>query len=230
MTVTLALTSACAGDDEAMSEGTGGSSSSGGAVSTSGAATGGSTMTTAGSASVTVGGSSTGESSSTGTTAATDTDPTTDTDPPTDTDGTVGTVGTGGTEGTDGTTGADETEGSSGGSTTEPSTGSDGSTGGDGLSFAAEIFPLIALHCSCHKVSYPDAETTFAALVEQPSMGVPELTLVVPYDVEASYLLNKLRDTQLEVGGLGAQMPPKKPLSPDELDLFDLWVVEGAAP
>jgi hypothetical protein len=61
-------------------------------------------------------------------------------------------------------------------------------------------------------------------------MGVPELTLVVPYDVEASYLLNKLRDTQLEVGGLGAQMPPKQPLSPEELDLFDLWVFEGAAP
>ncbi len=61
-------------------------------------------------------------------------------------------------------------------------------------------------------------------------MGVPELTLVVPYDVEESYLLHKLRDTQLEVGGLGAQMPPKEPLSPEQLDLFDLWVLEGAAP
>ncbi len=52
---------------------------------------------------------------------------------------------------------------------------------------------------------------------------------MVPYDVEESYLLHKLRDTQ-HVGGLGAQIPPKEPLSPEELDLRDIWVFEEAAP
>jgi hypothetical protein len=79
-------------------------------------------------------------------------------------------------------------------------------------------------------VSYPDADTAYAALVDAPSLGVPGLTLVEPCDIDGSYLLNKLRDTQLEVGGLGTQMPPDKALSPAQLDLFDAWVAGGAPP
>jgi len=215
--LSLGLGLACGAQDEgsgttAAGTEVGESSSSGGsaaetrggsATTTDAGTTGASAMTGSTEASATVGGSTTGADGSTGPATATDTDGT--------------------------------TEGSGGSTTVATGAGgadSDGSTGGsgDGPSFAAEIFPLIALHCACHKVSYPDAETTFAGFVDQPSMGVPELTLVVPYDVEGSYLLHKLRDTQLEVGGLGAQMPPKKPLSPEELELFDLWVSEGAAP
>ena len=100
----------------------------------------------------------------------------------------------------------------------------------DGPSFAAEIFPIIEARCGCHKVSYPDADTAYASFVDAPSKGVPALILVQPCDVAGSYLLNKLRDTQLEVGGLGTQMPPDKALSPAQLDLFDAWVAGGAPP
>ena len=58
------------------------------------------------------------------------------------------------------------------------------------------------------------------------------LTLVVPGDPDASYLLDKLNDTQLDadVGGAGTVMPPGAMLGMGDLDAVSAWIADGAEP
>lgn len=205
MTLAVSLALACGDDAEGSgaSEGASEGGSSSGDASASATSSAGATSSATSTSTSTTGMSSWTGTTSGGATSSTSGDPSTSSDTTT-------------------TSGADTT--TSGGDTTGFA------TVGDGLSFAAEVFPIIKARCSCHKVSYPDAPTTYAALVYKPSMGVPDLTLVVPFDVDASYLLHKLKNTQGQVGGLGVQMPPSNPLSGAELAIFDTWVDEGAAP
>jgi hypothetical protein len=61
--------------------------------------------------------------------------------------------------------------------------------------------------------------------------GEADLFRVDPGDPEGSYWLAKLEGRQVEVGGVGAQMPlGKTPLDEVELTTIREWISGGAAP
>ena len=74
-----------------------------------------------------------------------------------------------------------------------------------------------------------DAATAYAALVGVASVGAPGLTRVVAGDASSSYLINKLRGTQLDVGGAGGQMPLSGgPLADADIAAIEAWINAGA--
>jgi len=110
-----------------------------------------------------------------------------------------------------------------------------GSEGGP--SFEASVQPLYELACNCHQTepilmapfSLKPAEA-YANTVGAASMQVPEMDLVVPGDLNASYLWHKVNGTQEQVGGEGTIMPPTVPLNADELLIIETWIAGGALP
>ncbi len=99
-----------------------------------------------------------------------------------------------------------------------------------------DLLPLWVERCvdgGCHAVDGPspvvlEGEGVHDRLVDQASMEAPLMDLVEPGRPEESYLVHKLRGTQLEVGGMGQQMPFSGPLSEDELALVEAWIAAGA--
>lgn len=68
--------------------------------------------------------------------------------------------------------------------------------------------------------------TNLLAVVGQPSTQV-SLPLIARGDVEASYLVHKLRGTHASVGGYGDVMPPAGAAFA-ERDLLEAWIADGA--
>ncbi len=106
----------------------------------------------------------------------------------------------------------------------------DGNGDGDGPSFARDIAPILDVSCSCH-VGGAGGLTlgtgAYEALVGAPSSA--GLSYVEPDDVDASYLIHKLRGTQGSVdGGGGGSMPVGGSLSDAELETVERWVEAGA--
>lgn len=145
------------------------------------------------------------------------------------------------TTGTPGTT-SDGTDGSA----TEP-TSTEPTTGGSGgmLSHAADIQPIWDANCvtGCHEPNGTGSpwflltpDEAYGAIVNKPSLTYPTLTLVTPGDPDASYLLNKLLDTQSDVGGGTSPMPmPADPsmfmkLPQADIDKITTWIEQGAMP
>ena len=108
--------------------------------------------------------------------------------------------------------------------------------GMEAVSFALTVQPLIDQTCNCHQTS-PILMAPFSLkpgeaydnLVSKPSAQVMTMALVTPGSLNESYLWHKLNGTQLEVGGLGAQMPSTLPLDAEDLHVFELWIASGAA-
>lgn len=102
-------------------------------------------------------------------------------------------------------------------------------------SHATDIEPLYTTYCSCHVSGIagvldlgPDG---YANLVDVPSTQLPSMDLVEPFDPTLSYLWQKLKDTQLAVGGTGDQMPKSAPpLDGPTLMAVEAWILEGAPP
>lgn len=109
----------------------------------------------------------------------------------------------------------------------------------DGVSLARDVQPIFDRQCvTCHLYESPqgglilEAGDTHAQTVGVPSTD-SKLPRVSPGDPERSYLMYKLRGTQLAVGGKGAQMPfnaetGSSKLPKDELDLIEAWIRAGA--
>src|SRR5688572_7746106 len=105
------------------------------------------------------------------------------------------------------------------------------------VSFATTVLPLVNEACNCHQSS-PILMAPFSLrpgdaynnLVTLTSEQVKGRKLVVPGNLNASYLWNKVSGTQAEVGGNGVIMPPGVPLRPDELAIVERWIASGAAP
>ena len=121
-------------------------------------------------------------------------------------------------------------------STDGDTTGGDGD-GDAGLSHATDIDPILQANCvTCHapggQAEFLDYSTdSFAAIVGVGSTGAVGVNLVEPGDSANSYLLAKLRGTQVDLGGTGAQMPfGLDPLAEADLALIEQWIDEGAAP
>ena len=106
-------------------------------------------------------------------------------------------------------------------------------------SFAADVHPLfVARGCSgvgaCHGGARPaeglnlsTAAGGFAQLVGVGSSQCPGRTRVVPNDIAASYLVNKLTGSGMCVGSV---MPKGGSLTAAEIDLVRAWIATGANP
>ncbi len=124
----------------------------------------------------------------------------------------------------------------SGSTASDDTTGDDTSTGEPGgLSYALDVHPVvIANACGCHAngvggLTFTDAASAYAAWVNVQSFG-SSLKRIEPGDPDKSYVLQKLLGNQINVG-MGQNMPlGGPPLSQEKLDLFEQWILEGAAP
>ncbi len=104
-------------------------------------------------------------------------------------------------------------------------------------SLAADLQPIFDRNCTgtCHSGEAPASGlvlspgAAYANLVGVASVQVPSLVRVAPGDPDASYLVAKLEDTHVAVGGSGTRMPPYLRLADNELLLFRDWILAGAA-
>ncbi|MFC1866259.1 hypothetical protein ACFLYB_06070 [Chloroflexota bacterium] len=102
-------------------------------------------------------------------------------------------------------------------------------------SFIQDIQPIFNLSCViCHQGATAlgrlnlEEGLSYKNLVNVNSKQSP-LKLVAPRDSDGSYLLNKLRGTQLQVGGVGVVMPyGTSPLQPSLINMIQQWIEQGA--
>ena len=112
-------------------------------------------------------------------------------------------------------------------------------TAGDGdpgdLTFAGDIGPLLTASCGCHAEGGSAALTlviNYANIVDVASTQAPAVNLVTTGDSGASYIVNKMRNTQGDVGGLGNPMPPPPAatLAESDIAMVEAWIDAGAMP
>ena len=109
------------------------------------------------------------------------------------------------------------------------------STSPSSVSFKSNVQPIFNTRCVvCHQGGAPPASLSlepslaYLNLVDTPSTQGP-LVRVAPGAPENSYLINKLRGTQAQAGGSGAQMPyGTTPLPDSDIDLIQQWITAGA--
>ena len=85
----------------------------------------------------------------------------------------------------------------------------------------------------CHITRAPAGDLSFtgnrvtphAALVNARSSEVPDRMRVVPFDPDASYLIEKL---SLNPPSVGSSMPPMGALDPAEIERIRRWILAGA--
>ncbi len=108
---------------------------------------------------------------------------------------------------------------------------------GETVSYERHLEPLVVAHClGCHEAEEPKAKlvleegTGYGQLVGRQSIQVPEMALVAPGDVDASYLWLKLQHTAPEGKGMPRTPTGVKKLRAAELELYRRWIEEGAKP
>jgi mono/diheme cytochrome c family protein len=106
-------------------------------------------------------------------------------------------------------------------------------------SFKNNIQPIFNANCVvCHQINLDvnqpqgglslEADNAYQNLVNVPSLESP-LLRVAPGEPDKSYLVNKLENTQDQVGGSGVQMPyGATPLSRAQIDMIIRWISDGA--
>lgn len=96
-----------------------------------------------------------------------------------------------------------------------------------------EIFVPSCVLGRCHTTRAPTGDLpltgrrvpVYDALVDAPSSQVPDRMRVVPYEPEASYLMEKLTEPEPTVGG---RMPPYSRLTDAEIERIRTWIAAGA--
>jgi cytochrome c553 len=117
------------------------------------------------------------------------------------------------------------------GSSTSTST----TTGTAAVSLKNDVQPIFTTSCVvCHQGASPsgglnlEPGVAYKNLVNAASTQ-SALKLVVPGAPGQSYLLNKLRGTQVQAGGSGAQMPyGASPLPDSRIQTIEQWITAGA--
>ena len=104
------------------------------------------------------------------------------------------------------------------------------------VSFKNDVQPILNSQCVfCHVTGAENAGLNLGrrdshASLMSASTEAP-IPRVTPGDPAKSYLIHKLKGTQLEVGGNGNAMPmydPPKPFPAEQLELIERWIREGA--
>lgn len=107
----------------------------------------------------------------------------------------------------------------------------------EGPAVWGDAYALLRFRCGCHVDDtegglggFDDPDLAYANLVNVPSTESP-LDRVEPGDVEASYLIWKIRGEPFAVGGEGDRMPPTGLAMRDwEIGLLAEWIELGALP
>lgn len=122
----------------------------------------------------------------------------------------------------------------------EDDTGTGDGDGDPDASFSADVWPLLALSCSCHAapplesmnggLGGWDETNAMDLMVDMPS-NQSDLDYVVCGDAGASYLQHKIDGTHFDVGGSGLQMPwMQTPFLDSERATIRAWIDNGCAP
>jgi hypothetical protein len=105
------------------------------------------------------------------------------------------------------------------------------------LSYARDVEPIVLAECGdCHGAEKPKKGLDLsqgkghAALVGRPSQELADTLLVKAGDPAASYLWAKLQHTTSEGKGMPRTMFGAKKLAPEQLDLVERWIRDGAQP
>jgi len=103
------------------------------------------------------------------------------------------------------------------------------------VSFATDVMGIFNASCNnCHTAGGPPAQLSldpgvaYAQIVDVPSTELASMDRIEPGDPDDSYLVNKLQNTHLSVGGSGSVMPPSGGLPQASINLLRTWVSEGA--
>lgn len=103
------------------------------------------------------------------------------------------------------------------------------------VSFATDVMGVFNAHCNnCHTAGGAPAQlnldpgSAYANTVDVPATELNSMDRIEPGDPDGSYLINKLQNTHVSVGGSGSFMPPSGTLPQAEIDLMRTWVTEGA--
>jgi hypothetical protein len=105
------------------------------------------------------------------------------------------------------------------------------------VTYAEHIEPLVIARClSCHTTEEPEAQLVFELgvgydqMVGRASTQVPEMLIVAPGDLQASYLWRKLTH-DVEIGrGMPRSVVGSIKLPDDEIELYRRWIEDGALP
>ena len=105
------------------------------------------------------------------------------------------------------------------------------------ISHAVDIQPIWDASCTsgCHpgndSMLSLEAEFAWKTMVGIPSVEIPLMDRVEPGEPDQSYLVHKIEDTHLDVGGMGFAMPSFSDLlAEDDIQLVRDWIEQGAAP
>ncbi|KIG18397.1 hypothetical protein DB30_00682 [Enhygromyxa salina] len=136
--------------------------------------------------------------------------------------------------------GDDMGDGEATGDTTDNGDGDGDGDGDAGLSHAADIQPIWDDNCvtGCHMPGgvYAALDLSVDAtdnLIGSATTQAAGKTFVEAGNSANSYVIAKLRGTQMEFGGQGASMPAGSgaaPLPEDTIALIEQWIDEGALP
>jgi hypothetical protein len=104
-------------------------------------------------------------------------------------------------------------------------------------SYRDHVEPMVLKRCvDCHTVEDPKAGLVleeglgFERMVGRPARQAPELALVSPGELEASYLWLKLDQRPIKGEGMPRTLTGAKPLPKRELERFRRWIEDGAHP
>ncbi len=105
------------------------------------------------------------------------------------------------------------------------------------VSYSDHLEPIIITRClGCHSDEKPEEDLVveqgrgYAQLVGRASEQMPSLQLVVPGDVDASYLWQKVNHTASRGKGMPRTLTGSKRLPDPELELIRRWIEDGALP
>ncbi|GBD31944.1 hypothetical protein HRbin33_00905 [bacterium HR33] len=108
----------------------------------------------------------------------------------------------------------------------------------DSVRLSASVQPIFDQNCAfagCHAAPQPaqgmnlSRGQSFASIVDVPSVELPSMRRVRPFQPDSSYLVHKLQGTHLDVGGQGERMPlGRGPLTPEQIGLIRSWISQGA--
>ncbi len=105
------------------------------------------------------------------------------------------------------------------------------------MTYGDHLEPLVIARClSCHTTEEPEAKLVlepgagYDEMVGRASTQVPQLLIVAPGDLEASYLWSKLIH-DVEIGkGMPRTVVGSIKLPEEELALYRRWIEDGALP
>jgi hypothetical protein len=113
-----------------------------------------------------------------------------------------------------------------------------------GVLLSCDVQPIFTASCAlsgCHGTSNTQppgkpmvltAGQAYDHIVNVPSIQLPSMDRIEPFEPDSSYLVHKIEGTHLDVGGSGARMPfgcsGSSCLSREQVHLIRQWVTEGA--